>query len=159
MQIYRCYQSVDCFCLPHPGIAITKPRFKGELDKFETSFLRLMGHFIESIIFDTIQPKIINNYVIKSAELKECFTAYCTVFVEGYQFPQALTLLSATAEVNNHAAYNDALLSYKENMMKKVNNEVGYVDENELYDLHINNYYDAINMYYSRSNLCNTEAI
>ena len=71
MQIQRCYQSVGCFCLPHPGIAITKPHFKGELNKFETSFLRLMGHFIESIIFDTIQPKIINNYVIKSAELKE----------------------------------------------------------------------------------------
>lgn len=44
-------------------------------------------------------------------------------------------------------------------MMKKVNNEVGYVDENELYDLHIKNYYDAIKVYYSRANLGNTEAV
>lgn len=37
-QIVRCFDSVDCFLLPHPGFSVTKKTFDGAINKIENAF-------------------------------------------------------------------------------------------------------------------------
>lgn len=37
-QIARCFDTVDCFLLPHPGSAVTKKNYSGKIMKIESFF-------------------------------------------------------------------------------------------------------------------------
>jgi hypothetical protein len=44
-QIARCFSTVDCFLLPHPGLAVTKKNFDGSLDAIGSSFKGLINRY------------------------------------------------------------------------------------------------------------------
>lgn len=42
-QISRCFGSVDCFLLPHPGLAVTKKNFSGSINQISSFFRGMMN--------------------------------------------------------------------------------------------------------------------
>jgi hypothetical protein len=42
-QISRCFGSVDCFLLPHPGLAVTKKNFSGSINQISSFFKGMMN--------------------------------------------------------------------------------------------------------------------
>jgi hypothetical protein len=42
-QISRCFGSVDCFLLPHPGLAVTKKNFSGAINEISSFFRGMMN--------------------------------------------------------------------------------------------------------------------
>lgn len=42
-QISRCFGSVDCFLLPHPGLSVTKKNFSGSINQISSFFRGMMN--------------------------------------------------------------------------------------------------------------------
>ena len=70
-QIDICYQNLDVFCLPHPGIKVTRMTFNGDLSDVEPTFLSLLGLYIEHIFSSRLQAKIINHTLLYAADFEE----------------------------------------------------------------------------------------
>ena len=70
-QIDICYQNLDVFCLPHPGIKVTRMNFNGDLSDVEPTFLSLLGLYIEHIFSSRLQAKIINHTLLYASDFEE----------------------------------------------------------------------------------------
>ena len=110
-QIVRCFDSVDCFLLPHPGFHVTKKTFNGAINKIEGSFRGLLNRYVRLVFDENLEPKFINNRALTGTELQQFFTVYCRMFQDTDRegkgsFPKAMTMLEATSEANNRNAYD-----------------------------------------------------
>ena len=115
-QISRCFERVDCFMLPHPGIPITKPNYDGSIKVLDSSFCGLVDQFARLVFDEQLEPKRVHKRFITGIELANYFEAYVKLFQSGEGFPKAMTILEATAEANNRSAYDLALSKYIEIM-------------------------------------------
>lgn len=115
-QISRCFERVDCFMLPHPGIPITKPNYDGSIKVLDSSFCGLVDRFARLVFDEQLEPKRVHKRFITGIELANYFEAYVKLFQSGEGFPKAMTILEATAEANNRSAYDLALSKYIEIM-------------------------------------------
>ena len=67
-QIHRCFDKIDLFLLPHPGTAVTKKTYNGDIELIDPFFKGLLNFYIRRIFDKEIQPKIINNRTITGKE-------------------------------------------------------------------------------------------
>ena len=67
-------------------------------------------------ITSQLEPKRIHGRYLTSQELAEYVKAYAKMFKTGSEFPQATTMLAATAEANNTNAKALAVAKYKSEM-------------------------------------------
>ena len=83
-----------------------------------------------------LQAKIINGRYISGTELVNFFDVYVSMFQQGNKsFPQAMTMLEATAEANNRNSFSLALNSYKSDMdavLVPVRGQVKFLKEEDL---------------------------
>lgn len=83
----------------------------------------------------TANPKFINNRIITARELYAYFQTYVTAFTTtNTGFPEAKTILAATAEANNRNAFMMSTSSYKNSMEIKTANK-GYLRGDELFKI------------------------
>jgi len=115
-QIARCFERVDCFLLPHPGIPVTKPNYDGSLKALDQGFRGLLDQFARLVFDEQLEPKRVQKRYITGIELANYFEAYVKLFQSGEGFPKAMTILEATAEANNRNAYDLAVNKYTEVM-------------------------------------------
>lgn len=115
-QIARCFERVDCFMLPHPGLPATKPNYDGSLKLLDASFCELVDRFARLIFDEQLEPKRVQKRHITGIELANYFEVYTSLFQSGEGFPKAMTILDATAEANNRNAYELAVNRYIEKM-------------------------------------------
>lgn len=158
-QIEYCYQHFGVFLLPHPGLEVTRKTYNGSLQKVEPFFLRLIGFYVEQIFLHNLQPKLINKEVLYAEDFEAFTVAYGEMFVKANLFPKALTILGATAEVNNQNASRVALELYKASMSTKVSEEHGFVKEEELKALHEESLKEALALYKKRATMGDKEKI
>lgn len=114
-QITSCFQKVSCYGLSHPGFPVTKKKYAGQVDQLETEFLNLLCRYCKRV-FDQAQPKVINGVELLPKELGAYIKSYASLFATGASFPEASTMLEATAAANNTTAISRAVMTYKENM-------------------------------------------
>jgi len=114
-QISSCFESMSCFLLTHPGRDVTKKKYTGQIDLIDPVFLRLLDRFCQRV-FDNLQPKKVHGREITVAELYLYIETYANLFQSGAKFPEAGTLLEATATANNVNAVNTSFDIYKEGM-------------------------------------------
>ena len=111
-QITQCFVSIGCRLLPHPGFAVTSKKYDGSTTAIEPLFKRCVDRFMRSV-FSDLEPKSINGAELTALELGNYVRAYAAMFSGGAnRFPQARTMLEATAEANNRNARAKALESY-----------------------------------------------
>jgi len=137
-QIQACFQKTTCFGLSHPGMAVIKKNFKGEVSKMDETFLNLLDRYCRRVFsVDNLQPKVIQGKEVTAAELGSFIKAYAEMFASGASFPEASTMLEATAAANNSNAINLAISQYKDYMNRISGpNCTSYVKPKELQDDH-----------------------
>jgi atlastin len=137
-QIMACFQKITCFGLSHPGLDVPKKTFQGEVAKIDVVFLNLLDRYCRRVFsVDNLKPKIIHGREVTAVELCSYIKAYAEMFANGASFPEASTMLEATATANNTNAVNMAVAQYKDYMNRisgpKCNN---YIRPAELHDDH-----------------------
>jgi atlastin len=140
-QIVRCFDSVDCFLLPHPGLQVTKKNYSGAINKIEGSFKGLLNRYVRLVFDENIEPKFINNRALTGKELQQFFITYCRMFqdtdAEGKgSFPKAMTMLEATSEANNRNAQDLAIDMYTSRMDKVAGPSCSFIKEHLLMEHH-----------------------
>jgi atlastin len=137
-QILACFEKISCFGLSHPGLDVPKKTFQGEVSKMDKNFLNLLDRYCQRVFsVDNLKPKVIHGRKVTAVELGSYIKAYAEMFASGASFPEASTMLEATATANNTNAVNLAVAQYKEYMNRisgpKCNN---YIRPGELQDDH-----------------------
>lgn len=132
-QISSCFEKVSCFLLPHPGHAVTEREYDGSVEAIDNRFLELLTAYLDDL-FDPkhLFPKKIHGTTVTSRELFTYIKTYAGLFREASIFPEAKTLLEATAEANNVNQRDKALIKYKREMEKMAGSKCSYVPVQEL---------------------------
>jgi len=116
-QILGCFQSLSCFGLCHPGMAVIKKSYDGSVGKIEKDFLELLDRYCKRVFsVDNLRPKTVHGRQVTAVELAAYIKAYADMFATGASFPEASTMLEATAAANNQNAVNMAISAYKDTM-------------------------------------------
>ena len=131
-QINSCFEEVSCFMMTHPGFAVTKNKYEGDVSKIEPLFMRLLDRYCQRV-FDTtgsgdnatdnddnaphLEPKTVRGRELSAVELGTYIKSYAQMFEEiGAHFPKAETMLEATSKANNANAINVGVDTYTEAM-------------------------------------------
>ena len=85
--------------------------------------------------------------------------AYGEMFSKAQLFPKALTILGATAEVNNQNASRTALELYKGSMGAVVNEDNGFVSDEKFTALHEQSLKEALDLFRKRATMGDKEKI
>lgn len=125
-QINACFEDVSCFMMTHPGFAVIKNKYEGDVSKIEPLFMRLLDRYCQRV-FDTIgiddtnaprlSPKTVRGRELSAVELGTYIKSYANMFEEiGAHFPKAETMLEATSKANNANAINASVEAYSDIM-------------------------------------------
>mmetsp|Transcript_43312 Transcript_43312/g.44003 ORF Transcript_43312/g.44003 Transcript_43312/m.44003 type:complete len:588 (+) Transcript_43312:109-1872(+) len=160
-QILACFQKTSCFGLSHPGMAVIKNNFQGEVAKMDVMFLNLLDRYCKRVFsIDNLKPKVIHGREVTAAELGSYIKAYAEMFASGASFPEASTMLEATATANNSNAINLAVNQYKDFMNRIAGpNCTNYIKHKELGDDHRHLFTKALDMFDSVATFGSRQAI
>ncbi|KAL7521083.1 hypothetical protein ACHAWX_005776 [Stephanocyclus meneghinianus] len=124
-QIHSCFEEVSCFMMTHPGFAVVKNKYEGDVNKIDRLFLSLLDRYCQRV-FDTtggalsppkLQPKTVRGRELSAVELGTYIKSYAQMFEQiGAHFPKAETMLEATSKANNTNAVAAGLDAYIELM-------------------------------------------
>jgi len=116
-QIVSCFEKISCYGLVHPGSAVTKKKYTGDVNAMDPTFLQLLVRYC-SRVFDVsaLEPKVIHGRELTADQLGVYVEAYAELFASGAKFPTAETMLHATAKANNTNAVHMGVSTYKEIM-------------------------------------------
>ena len=154
-QILSCFDTISCFGLCHPGIAVTKKKFTGSIKDIDPMFVQLVSKYCETIFHPKNLPsKTIHGRTITADQFGVYIQAYAKIFTESLSssssssyttgkvnFPTATTMLDATATANNTNALRMAFMNYKNSMDRIAGpNVTNYISHDEFtseHDLHV----------------------
>jgi len=116
-QITNCFDSASCYAFVHPGKHVTKKSYGGQVNQIDETFLSLLDRYCKRVFSpENLQPKTIQGHEVTAIELGSYIKAYAEMFASGASFPEASTMLEATASANNSNAVNMAINMYKDTM-------------------------------------------
>jgi len=124
-QITSCFEEISCFMMTHPGFAVIKNKYEGEVSSIDPLFMSLLDRYCHRV-FSTLrgdgavprlQPKMVRGRELSAVELGAYIKSYAQMFEQiGANFPKAETLLEATSKANNANAINLSTDTYNELM-------------------------------------------
>eukprot|EP00584_Thalassiosira_punctigera_P008504 CAMPEP_0172531176 /NCGR_PEP_ID=MMETSP1067-20121228/4678_1 /TAXON_ID=265564 ORGANISM="Thalassiosira punctigera, Strain Tpunct2005C2" /NCGR_SAMPLE_ID=MMETSP1067 /ASSEMBLY_ACC=CAM_ASM_000444 /LENGTH=690 /DNA_ID=CAMNT_0013315525 /DNA_START=49 /DNA_END=2121 /DNA_ORIENTATION=+ len=124
-QINSCFEEIGCFMMTHPGFAVIKNKYEGDVSRIEPLFMSLLDRYCQRV-FDTtgtdgsvprLGPKTVRGRELSAVELGTYIKSYAQMFEEiGAHFPKAETMLEATSKANNANAVNASVEAYSEIM-------------------------------------------
>lgn len=135
-QIFSCFKEIGCFLLPHPGLPVTSKNYDGSISKIRPEFKTFLAIYLKRVIQLQLLPKKIHGRIVTAQELFAFVKAYVQIFQEAKLFPEATTLLAATALANNHNAKESAFKVYRSGMDGKAGTQGKYMAPAELELLH-----------------------
>merc|ERR1740133_20159 len=109
-QIQACFEKTTCFGLSHPGMAVIKKNFGGEVSKMDKTFLNLLDRYCRRVFsVDNLKPKVIQGREVTAVELGSYIKAYAEMFASGASFPDPSTMLDAPPNANHSTDVNLAV--------------------------------------------------
>ena len=114
-QITSCFEQIQCYLMVHPGKAVTKKNYEGDVDSIDPTFKHFMDRYCERV-FQHLVPKSIHGRELTATELGSYIRNYAKMFESGAHFPEAATMLEATSNANNTNAINLSVKKYKDEM-------------------------------------------
>eukprot|EP00808_Paulinella_micropora_P001003 g57150.t1 len=109
------FQSLTCFLLPHPGLAMTKKSYDGDLRVVERAFWVLATQFLNTLLQNCSVVKQVQGRDIGADALGMYIRTYAQYFRSG-RMPKTLTLVQAISMTTNMCAKEDALSLYRKQM-------------------------------------------
>ena len=135
-QITSCFDKISCFLMTHPGFAVTKKTYEGNVSVVDPTFIAFLDRYCHRV-FGNLIPKSIHGRELTSGELGTYIQSYAKMFESGANFPEAATMLEATANANNTNASNLSVRQYKDSMDRISGaKSKDYIAPNELEDTH-----------------------
>lgn len=115
--IRSCFESVDCFLMPHPGLKVaTNRQFDGRLSDIDSEFKTCLQDLAPLLLSpECLVLKKINGNPVTGRGLLECFKVYMKIY-QSEKLPAPKSMLEATAEANNLAALATAFDKYNKDM-------------------------------------------
>ncbi|XP_065833260.1 atlastin-1-like [Oscarella lobularis] len=146
--IRECFEHVDCFLLPHPGLTVAEnPEFTGKLSEIDDKFKEQLGKFTPSILAPRhLILKSVNGSKLNGRGLIGCFQSYVKIFQRD-ELPEPKSVLEATAEANNLAAQAAALDFYNKEMEKVCGGDKPFISPTELEGHHSRNLEGALQQF------------
>jgi atlastin len=118
-QITSCFENIGCFMLPHPGLAVTRKNYDGAITGakgLEMEFRTSLDTYMKRVFGLNLEPKRIHGRALTAPELLVFIKAYVALFQDSNKFPEAKTVLQATAEANTRNALSLSMKRYTELM-------------------------------------------
>ncbi|KAJ8735836.1 hypothetical protein PYW07_007456 [Mythimna separata] len=119
--IRSCFDSIKCFLMPHPGLAVEKQNFTGCLrelrEEFRSALLELVPSLFDS---ERLTPKLINGERVRVQDLFDYFRKYVDIY-NSDEAPEATTIYKATADACLLAASRAASSAYAACMEPRIN--------------------------------------
>ncbi|XP_070576515.1 atlastin-2-like [Ptychodera flava] len=131
--IRSCFQKIDCFLLPHPGLKVaTNPKFDGRLTDIDDDFKTQLRSLIPNLLATSnLVVKEINGTKVTARALVEYFKAYIKIY-QGDELPEPKSMLQATAEANNLAAVASAKDKYTKEMEQICGGDKPYLNPHDM---------------------------
>ncbi len=146
-QILSCFDAVECYLLTHPGFAVTKKKYSGDVSVVDPTFKTFMDRYCERV-FGNLIAKSIHGRELTSTELGAYIQNYAKMFESGAHFPEAATMLEATASANNSNATTLSIRKYKDDMDHLAGAKCSdYVNPSELEERHVEYYGKCLDMF------------
>jgi len=137
-QINSCFEDISCYLLTHPGFGVTKKKYTGDVNQVEPTFLALLDRYCKRV-FENPVAKVIHGRELTAGELGAYIKNYAEMFASGAHFPEAATMLDATANANNTNAADISTKAYREKMDSKAGARcTHYIQPDELRQSHRN---------------------
>lgn len=134
-QINSCFEEISCYMFTHPGIKVTKKTYAGEVKHIDDTFLALLDRFCHRVFnVNNLTPKKIHGRELTAAELGVYIKEYAAMFTSGAHFPEASTMLEATANANNSNATNLSVRKYEELMDKVAGPRVDVYTQSDIFE-------------------------
>ena len=115
---------------------MTKKNYDGTVAAIRPEFLRLVTRYVDKVFGESLTAKEINGRAMTAPELFNYVKVYASLFKEAQIFPEAKTLLEATAEANNGNSKFRAVDKYKSEMEKVAGLDRAFVPESDLLAYH-----------------------
>lgn len=160
-QIRSCFENVSCYAMTHPGMPVTRKKYTGDVKAMDETFLNLLDRYCARVFNSgVLKAKTIRGRAITAVELGTYIKAYAELFASGAHFPEAATLLEATASANNTNAINLALAEYKGQMNRIAGPHCSnYVKPDELKELNEQAVKESMEVFESIATFGNPKAI
>lgn len=149
--INSCFDKIEGFLLPHPGLKVATDRnFKGGLKDIEPLFKGYLKEFMPLVLSpENIVVKKISGNEVKCKDLLEYFRAYVAIF-QGDEMPQPKSMLEATSEANNLASLSEAKDSYIQGMESVCGGDKPYINDHLLEAEHLRIRDNALEIFSSK---------
>ncbi|XP_067938865.1 atlastin-like [Watersipora subatra] len=136
-QIRSCFETIDCFLMPHPGLKVaTNPRFDGRLTDIESEFKEQLKDMVPYLLSRRhLVVKEISGNPVTGQDLIEYFKVYMKIF-QGDSLPEPKSLMNATAEANNLVALTAAKSYYTNRMDVTCGGDRPYLHPEQLKEAH-----------------------
>ncbi|KAF4670320.1 Alkyltransferase-like protein 1 [Perkinsus chesapeaki] len=111
----KMFESVSCFCLPHPGLMIQKKGWSGKLADIDPDFIRFLDFYVRSVFTD---PHLHAKSILGKDLSPQTFGPVVNAFVEAFAnaVPAAATFTQAMARSSNLLGKEQAINEYKSDM-------------------------------------------
>ncbi|CAB3256283.1 unnamed protein product [Arctia plantaginis] len=121
--IHSCFEKLQCFLMPHPGLVVADEKFRGRLcditEQFRVSLLELVPSLLDP---NNLTPKIINGEKVQAQGLLEFFKRYVEIF-NSDDLPEATTIFQATADACMMSALREARECYETKMDRYIHED------------------------------------
>jgi atlastin len=146
-QILSCFDTVECYLLTHPGFAVTKKKYAGDASVVDPTFKAFMDRYCDRV-FGNLIAKSIHGRELTSTELGAYIQNYAKMFESGAHFPEAATMLEATASANNSNATNLSIRKYKDQMDELAGARCSeYLNPSLLEQSHVDHYGECLEIF------------
>ncbi|EER17105.1 atlastin, putative [Perkinsus marinus ATCC 50983] len=120
----KMFESVSCFCLPHPGLRIQKKGWSGRLADIDHDFIRFLDLYVRSVFTD---PHLHAKTILGKPLSPQTFGPVVKAFVEAFAnaVPAAATFTQAMARSSNLLGKEQAINTYKSDMEAAIGPKTG----------------------------------
>jgi len=158
-QINSCFEDVSCYLFTHPGFGVTKKKYTGNVNVVEPIFLAFLDRYCKKVFANPV-AKSIHGRELTAGELGAYIRNYAKLFESGAHFPEASTMLEATANANNTNATEISTKKYREEMDSKAGAKCShYIQPEELKQDHRDLSHESERMFNEMANFGSGSAI
>ena len=132
-QIIKCYTSITCTLLPHPGYNVAEGYYDGNIKDVRDAFITHVHNYVSGIT-RILESKKIMGRTILLGELSTYVTKYA-IMLQDETLPKPKTMLSTTVEILYLNAIFYSLQYYQDRMNSSIKNS-GYMTLDKLSHIH-----------------------
>jgi len=147
-QIKNCFNKIDCFFLPHPGLNAISSKYNGCVNELNQKFTHFVSKYLEkTFINNELEIKQIENTDISAKDLSDILDSYISIFKNQEGFPEAQTILESTIKIQHNIAIEKSVNIFVKNADKLCNVNSSYIEDKKFENLITKNKVIASNLF------------